>query len=285
MANDPNYMNPVHIYGRKANGMISMITSKELDSPIYRRIKVLSLAYKVVKRIMEEFRKYLLINKKHIIWGKGCFTDLRTEFKGYNMLGRCSRLTKSEIGMYSYIGMHSEITQAKIGNFTSIGPYVKNIRGEHPTSTFVSTSPVFFSQLKQVGTTFTKEQKFKEFRFADENGQYSNFIGNDVWIGANVILLEGVNIGNGAIVAAGAVVTKDVPPYAIIGGVPAKVIRYRFSEDDILFLLDLQWWNRDEAWIKGHADLFEDVKLLRAQLEKVPTENGITAEKAAVEIQ
>lgn len=72
-------------------------------------------------------------------------------------------------------------------------------------------------------------------------------IGNDVWIGCGATIIEGVTIGDGAIIAAGAVVTHDVPPYAIVGGVPAKIIKYRFSEDLIKQLLDLQWWNYDLA--------------------------------------
>jgi hypothetical protein len=72
-------------------------------------------------------------------------------------------------------------------------------------------------------------------------------IGNDVWIGDRVVIMSGVKIGDGAIVAAGAVVTKDVPPYAIVGGVPARVIKYRFDEKTIHRLLDLQWWRYDIA--------------------------------------
>jgi acetyltransferase-like isoleucine patch superfamily enzyme len=73
----------------------------------------------------------------------------------------------------------------------------------------------------------------------------TTFIGNDVWIGVGATLIDGVKVGDGAIVAAGAVVTKDVPPYAIVGGVPAKIIRYRFDELTIHELQKLKWWNYD----------------------------------------
>jgi hypothetical protein len=68
-------------------------------------------------------------------------------------------------------------------------------------------------------------------------------IGNDVWIGRNVIVMDGITIGDGAIIAAGATVTHDVPPYAIVGGVPAKIIRYRFSSEIIAALLETKWWD------------------------------------------
>lgn len=83
-------------------------------------------------------------------------------------------------------------------------------------------------------------------------------IGNDVWIGANVCILPGVHIGDGAILAAGAVVTKDVEPYEVIGGVPAKHIKYRFDEGKRKKLLEICWWNWDEEQIEENYELFLD---------------------------
>lgn len=81
-------------------------------------------------------------------------------------------------------------------------------------------------------------------------------IGNDVWIGANVIILPGVHVGDGAVLAAGAVVTKNVDAYAIVGGVPAKVIRYRFSKEQIAQFLEIQWWNWTIQKIEENIELF-----------------------------
>jgi virginiamycin A acetyltransferase len=90
----------------------------------------------------------------------------------------------------------------------------------------------------------------------DSASKGSVIIGNDVWVGAGAIILSGVNIGDGAIVAAGSVVTKDVPPYSIVGGNPAKLIRFRFSEDQIAKLLSISWWNWSEDKIKTNLDSF-----------------------------
>ena len=73
-------------------------------------------------------------------------------------------------------------------------------------------------------------------------------------------IMDGVSIGNGAVVAAGAVVTKDVPPYAIVGGVPAKIIKYRFTPDQIEFLQQFKWWNMPEDWIRENWQLFDNIQ-------------------------
>ena len=115
---------------------------------------------------------------------------------------------------------------------------------------------MFFSPLKQNGKTFCKKSKFKEFLTVDN--RYV-IIGNDVWIGEGVTIKGGIKIGDGAIIAMNSCVTKDVPPYAIVGGVPAKIIRYRFTDEQIRLLLDFQWWNKPIDWIQLHADEFENI--------------------------
>src|SRR5688572_19360014 len=115
----------------------------------------------------------------------------------------------TQIGSYTYLSGFNLVVNSKIGKFCSIGMFVSICPGKHPTNTFVSTSPVFYSLNKP---TFSEKQAF------DESGEVE--IGNDVWIGSNSIILDGVKIGHGAIVAAGSVVNKDVEPYSIVGGVP-----------------------------------------------------------------
>jgi acetyltransferase-like isoleucine patch superfamily enzyme len=141
-----------------------------------------------------------------------------------------------KVGDYTYISMNSRISMAEIGKFCSIGPNFVCGHGVHPTDG-VSTSPMFYSTMKQNGTTLSKEDKIQERKRIS--------IGNDVFIGMNVTVLDGVTIGDGAIIGAGAVVSKDIPPYAIAVGSPIRIIRYRFDEDTVQKFLNLKWWDKD----------------------------------------
>jgi len=171
----------------------------------------------------------------------------KVTFEKYSSLGERVVLVNSKIGNHSYISRSGQIHNATIGRFCSIGPGVKIGLGIHPTD-FISTHPVFYSLRKQSGATFSTDQKFIE--------ELPIKIGHDVWIGANAIIMDGVNIGNGAIIAAGAVVTKSVRPYEIVGGVPAKHIRFRFSDDEIKKIQSIEWWNKDEEWLKKNVSMF-----------------------------
>ena len=144
------------------------------------------------------------------------------------------------IGSYSYINYKTLVQNATIGNYCSISHNVSIGLGLHPLNLF-STSPIFYKTKNLFDIDLIpKDLGFKEYQPIT--------IGNDVWIGANAIIMDGVKIGNGAVVAAGAVVTKDVPAYAIVGGVPAKIIKYRFNENVRSSLEKSKWWlNEAEA--------------------------------------
>lgn len=148
-------------------------------------------------------------------------------------LQRQVSVTDGRLGRYTYVGRQAYLNLVVAGSFCSIGPSVLAGLGEHPVD-LGTTSPAFYSTRKQCGATFARSDCFPERRPV--------VIGNDVWIGARAFLRDGVTIGDGAIVAAGAVVTHDVPPYAIVGGTPAKLIRPRFSEAIVARLLALAWW-------------------------------------------
>ena len=110
---------------------------------------------------------------------------------------------------------------------------------------------MFYSTRKQNGTTYSVESKVAETK--------QTIIGNDVFIGANVTLLDGVKIADGAVIGAGAVVVDDIPPYAVAVGVPAKVVKYRFEEQTIKALLEKQWWNGNEEELRMVERNFWDV--------------------------
>jgi len=158
------------------------------------------------------------------------------------------------LGDFSYVANNSNIWNTKIGKYCSIGSNVKCGLGLHPSCNFVSTHPIFYSTDKQCQVTFADKKYFQE--------EKQIIIGNDVWIGSNVIISSGINIGDGAIIASGAVVTKNVLPFSIVGGIPAKIIRYRFNPEEIEFLLKYKWWDLAVNWLKENFLLFHDIKTL-----------------------
>ncbi len=165
-----------------------------------------------------------------------CIDDQSKLAAHVNILKNCV-INNSFINSYTYVGKNSIIQNASIGKFCSIGSEVCIGLGGHPISNF-STSPIFYRQNNILEIKLVNEDlEFKEYEPIE--------IGHDVWIGTRAIILDGVIIGTGAIIAANAVVTKDVPPYAIVGGSPANLIRYRFDESKIQSLLNSEWWELD----------------------------------------
>ncbi|WP_244169974.1 MULTISPECIES: CatB-related O-acetyltransferase [Listeria] len=136
-----------------------------------------------------------------------------------------------KLGDYSYVNKGAIIASGEIGKYCSIGAYSFIGLDEHPLDHF-STSPFTY----QKGDLFGTNQPWNSFSAPP-------IIGHDVWIGSTAVVLQGVKVGTGAVVGAGAIVTKDVPPYAIVGGNPAKIIRYRFPEVTRGKLLEQEWWN------------------------------------------
>lgn len=181
----------------------------------------------------------------------GCKVSLSSTFEGYNSLGK-NTFFSGNIGYASYIGEDCHMV-AEIGKYTCIASRVITVRGAHPSKTWVSVHPAFYSEMKQCGMTYVDKEKFNENKPPVK-------IGNDVWIGDSALLLDGIKIGDGAIIAAGAVVTKDVEPYTIVGGVPAKEIRKRFNEEQVEFLLKTKWWEKDPDWIKNNANHFCNIE-------------------------
>lgn len=139
-----------------------------------------------------------------------------------------------------------------VGRYSSIARDVERLYGNHPTDRFTTSMLTYDRQV----TAFNDYLADYDSTLAKVGTNIPNLspvvIGNDVWIGQGVKFIStGITIGDGAVVAAGALVTKDVPPYAIVGGVPAKVIKYRFPEKTIEKLLALKWWQYGFADFKG----------------------------------
>lgn len=215
--------------------------------------------------------RFKLRNKKVIFKGLPTL-NRRVVFEGYNAIYPGAVLKNCSIGKGTYIGSYSKVGNTKIGRYCTIADNVRISLGRHPSDTFVSIHPAFFSTHKQGGFTFVNTQKFEEHVTA-KNSKYFVEIGNDVWIGNNVLIMDGVTIGDGAIIAAGAVVNKDVAPYAIVGGLPAKFIKWRFNQKQIELLNEIKWWNKDLSWLEKNAGLFEDIDCFISALQ--PTKQKI----------
>jgi len=169
-------------------------------------------------------------------------------FGRYNWLGNNNLIENSSLGNYSYIAGNSLVRNCRIGKYCAIARNVQISPGSHPTSGFVSIHP----------STYT-DPAFHSKKFVSENHYHYNEkveIGNDVWIGTNVVITGGVRIGDGVVIAANSVITKNVPDYNIVGGVPARFIRKRFEEEEIKFLREVKWWDKDEAWMEKNISRF-----------------------------
>lgn len=174
-----------------------------------------------------------------------------TEFGDFVEIGVDNFIENSKIGDFSYTGQFCFIQNANIEKYSNIAACVRigatNHPMERPTLHHFTYRPVMFG---------FDESDDSEF-FKDRESHVAN-IGNDTWIGHGSIILPGVKVGDGAVVGAGSVVTKDVSPYAIVAGNPAKLIRYRFSEEVIEKMLKIKWWDFSTEYIKEN---YKDFRL------------------------
>ena len=178
----------------------------------------------------------------------------------YTEIGTRCRVSETELGDYSYIERDSMVWCAKIGKFANIAAAVRINATKHPM--WRATLHHFTYRADDYWPNADHEEKFFEWRRGNEV-----VIGHDTWLGHGVTILPGVTIGNGAVVGSGAVVSKDVPPYTIVGGVPAKIIRKRFDDRTIERLEALSWWDWDHARLRSALDDFRDLDI-EAFLEK-----------------
>lgn len=149
----------------------------------------------------------------------------------------------------------------EIGSFCAIAPNV-SILGSNHDYNYTAMQYSFYRKF------FDKEHPSYRFAKTKQGSKGKIIIGNDVWLAQNAVVLGGVTIGSGAIVGANAVVTRDVAPYSIVGGVPAREIKKRFSEEKIAFLEELKWWDWDDEKIKRNATFF-DLNLNSVSLSEI----------------
>ncbi len=157
-----------------------------------------------------------------------------------------SQIVNSRFDKHSFCGYDCKILNCDVGSFCSIANDVVVGGGMHPIN-WVSMSPVFYEGRDSVRTKFSTHKRDPVKRTK---------IGHDVWIGERVIIKQGVTIGNGAVIGMGSVVTKDVEPYTIVVGCPAKVIRKRFDDKIIDSLQEIKWWEFSDKELKEYAQYF-----------------------------
>lgn len=155
------------------------------------------------------------------------------------------------IGAHTYIASNSETENSEIGRYCSIADHCRIGLSNHSLQ-YVSTSPIFTQKINGLQDRWIDRDIFEH-----KDQEERVYIGNDVWVGSHALICGGVHVGNGACIAAGAVVVKDVPPYSIVGGVPAKVIRYRFTQDVIAKLEEIKWWDMPEDKLRENIHFFQ----------------------------
>lgn len=197
--------------------------------------------YKLKKLVINLKCLSILNKRKRKNFRKSCLQQLDYKKIPANVHPNVTVGKNFEIGRFSYINANTHIGHdTKIGSFCSIARSVEIAPHSHPiylmsTHTFQYQSNKFADYENYKNNTF----------FPIESLSKQTIIEHDVWIGTKSIIMKGVHIGTGAIIGAGSIVTKDIPPYAIAVGVPAKVIKYRFDNDLIEELLNSKWWEKD----------------------------------------
>ena len=206
-----------------------------------------------VRKLLPSYLKHFLMRTRvRLLYGATIYSG--TVISLQTILGKRVRISRDcvidckKIGDFSYMGDNVDVGQGvMIGKFCSLARMINIGSANHPFLK-VSTHPCFFDNY----------YKFVKHLPVLLNDKPPTMIGNDVWIGSNAQVLRGVTIGDGAVIGAGAVVTKDVSPYAIVGGVPAKLIKYRFDQGTIDGLLKIKWWDWPIEKIKTNTQYFDN---------------------------
>lgn len=245
----------MHIVGKSATGFgVCCINSSDIMQKRF-----------YIQKIIE----YCIYNWKYrgiCRFKIGAHVKKETSFEGMNFIGRDS-VFRGYLGFGSYIGERCRL-HAQIGRFTSIAPGVSCNPGTHPYKPpYATSSPCFFFPDHPAGS-FAEKEAFKGLRSINPKKHIDISIGNDCWIGQEVFFVGGITVGDGAVVLARAVVTKDIPPYAIAGGIPAHILGYRYDKGTIEFLKKSQWWNLPVEWLRSNWRKLSDIEELKKTLNK-----------------
>lgn len=175
-----------------------------------------------------------------------------TAFGRYCEIGRGSRVSHSVLGDYSYCDRHCDIANAEIGKFANIASFVRIGASDHPLDRaslhhFMYRSASYWPEAQDDAAWFEKRRARRAV------------IGHDTWIGHNAQIKPEVTLGHGAVVAAGAVVTKDVAPYTIVAGMPAQPLRARLPEPVAERMMALGWWNWDHDALRAALEDFRSM--------------------------
>lgn len=189
-------------------------------------IRIISKIFNLVRLVAAYYLRSCDINSLRV-----SAYALKNSYGVKVMHGACID-SSSSLGSYTYVGSNTNVTKSSIGSYCSIANNASIGQGEHLLDK-ISTSSIFYADPWTILTSGDCE------------------IGSDVWIGVDAVILRGVKVGVGAVVAANAVVTKDVPPFAVVAGIPARLIKYRFSESHQKIILESHWWQGDIASAKA----------------------------------
>lgn len=178
------------------------------------------------------------------------YWDSESCFSKDSEIRRFAKLKSSKIGRYSRINPYCKLANTTVGNFTAIGRNTTCGLGRHPMN-YISTQNIFYKK-NNMNNKWVKTIDLQPLPI---------IIGSDVWIGIEAMIMDGVRVGHGAIIGARSVVTKDVPPFAIAVGQPAKIIKYRFEKPIIERLLEVQWWNLSDEDISKKIEFFRTTEI------------------------